>query len=169
MLAIVAPAVVPVVATAEFAAIVCTVTTAAILAAAAVAVAPVFVTATLPIQLLAVAISEPESISNPFPHVLASSGKKVQLAGRRRPAHPRYYLVVREQFAELRYDVWQHARRMWEAGLVVGSSGNVSARANDRVAITPTQITYEEMSADQIVIVDLATGRTIDSRCEPSY
>jgi len=79
---------------------------------------------------------------------------------------------MRDRFADTRYEVWSHARKMWEAGLVVGSSGNVSTRIADDpsfIAITPTSITYEEMSAQHIVIVDLLTGQSIESREQPSY
>ena len=54
----------------------------------------------------------------------------------------------RDRFAEARYEVWSHARKMWESGLVVGASGNISARVSDDpsvIAITPTSITYDEM------------------------
>ncbi|HEY5611840.1 MAG TPA: class II aldolase/adducin family protein [Thermoanaerobaculia bacterium] len=55
---------------------------------------------------------------------------------------------------EVRSEVWRHAVAMGERGLVVGSAGNVSARIDgERIAITPTSIPYDEMSADQIVII----------------
>ena len=48
---------------------------------------------------------------------------------------------------------------MWEAGLVVGSAGNVSRRLDaERIAITPSAVPYESMTAEQIVTVNLATG-----------
>ena len=59
---------------------------------------------------------------------------------------------------------------MWEAGLVVGSAGNVSCRAGEgRIAITPSRIPYDEMVEDDVVLVDLATGGAVDSAREPSY
>lgn len=59
---------------------------------------------------------------------------------------------------------------MWEAGLVVASAGNVSRRAGDNlIAITPTSISYEVMTVEQVVIVDLSTGRSIESTHQPSY
>jgi L-ribulose-5-phosphate 4-epimerase len=79
---------------------------------------------------------------------------------------------MRDRFAETRYEVWSHARKMWEAGLVTGSSGNVSARVADDpslMAITPTSITYDDMDGSQIVVVDLLTGKSIESKAEPSY
>jgi len=57
---------------------------------------------------------------------------------------------------------------MWEAGLVVGSAGNVSRRIDDaRIAITPSAVFYETMLDEQIVIVDLASGEAVEGT--PSY
>ena len=78
---------------------------------------------------------------------------------------------MRDRFAEARYEVYSHARKMWEAGLVAGSSGNLSARVADDpsiIAMTPTSISYDEMAGNQIVIVDLLTGSSIESRETPS-
>ncbi|HYS54428.1 MAG TPA: class II aldolase/adducin family protein [Thermoanaerobaculia bacterium] len=78
---------------------------------------------------------------------------------------------MRDRFAEARYEVFSHARKMWEAGLVVGSSGNLSARVADDpsvIAITPTSVIYDEMSGHQIVVVDLLTGSSIESKESPS-
>lgn len=71
---------------------------------------------------------------------------------------------------ESRDDVVLHAKKMWSAGLVAGSSGNVSRRAGTgRIAITPTSVQYETMTRDDVVLVDLATGQAVDSIREPSY
>ncbi len=71
---------------------------------------------------------------------------------------------------DVREDVCTHARRMWQAGLVVGSAGNVSRRAGDgRMAITPTSVPYEVMTPEDVVLVDLASGETVDSLHRPSY
>jgi ribulose-5-phosphate 4-epimerase/fuculose-1-phosphate aldolase len=77
---------------------------------------------------------------------------------------------VSDQYAEVRNDVYRHARSMWEAGLVVGSAGNVSRRVGDHhLAITPTSIPYDRLRTEEIVIVDLATGNAIESSNAPSY
>ena len=47
------------------------------------------------------------------------------------------------------------ARRLAAAGLVAGTSGNVSARRDDRVAITPTGGMLAELEPDQVTVVDL--------------
>lgn len=57
---------------------------------------------------------------------------------------------------------------MWEAELVAGSAGNVSRRIDaDRIAITPSAIPYETMTAEQIVIVNVASGEAESG--VPSY
>jgi L-fuculose-phosphate aldolase len=71
---------------------------------------------------------------------------------------------------DVREDVRLHARKMFDAGLVVGSAGNVSRRAGaDRIAITPTSVPYDLLTAEQVVLVDLASGNAVDSICDPSY
>ncbi|MBB5933686.1 class II aldolase/adducin family protein [Streptomyces zagrosensis] len=47
------------------------------------------------------------------------------------------------------------ARRTTDDGLVVGTSGNVSARVGDTVLVTPSGIPYDELGPDDIVGVDL--------------
>ena len=72
------------------------------------------------------------------------------------------------KFVDERRDVWTHARRMWDAGLVVGSAGNVSRRAGDaHLVITPTSVPYESMAAEEIAVVDIATGAIVEGA--PSY
>src|SRR2546423_5158340 len=74
------------------------------------------------------------------------------------------------RYAEARRDVFVHARRMWESGLVVASSGNVSTRIDhELIAITPTRVAYDAMTEDDIVVVEIESGRAIESRRAPSY
>ena len=71
---------------------------------------------------------------------------------------------------DFRDDVVLHAKKMWAAGLVVGSAGNISRRVGlERIAITPTSVQYESLTRDDVVEIDLATGRGVDSMREPSY
>ena len=75
-----------------------------------------------------------------------------------------------DRYAEARHDVCVHARKMWQAGLVVASSGNVSRRIDhDLIAITPTSVSYDVMTDDDIVVVELESGRAIESRHAASY
>ena len=55
-------------------------------------------------------------------------------------------------------------------GLVVFTWGNVSAidREKGIVAIKPSGVEYDDMQADDIVIVDLATGEVLDGKLKPS-
>ena len=52
--------------------------------------------------------------------------------------------------------VCEHAIRMWRAGMVVGSAGNISVRTPDpgRFVITPSSIAYDQLTPDQVVVVD---------------
>jgi L-fuculose-phosphate aldolase len=69
-----------------------------------------------------------------------------------------------------REDVRLHARKMFDAGLVSGSAGNVSRRIEgNRIAITPTSIAYDVLTAEQVALVEIESGRTVDSISEPSY
>ena len=74
------------------------------------------------------------------------------------------------RFRADRESVLLHSKRMWEAGLVVASAGNVSARVSGHsaIAITPTSVSYDAMTADQIVVVRLDSGLPIESRLRPS-
>src|SRR5512140_2264160 len=75
-----------------------------------------------------------------------------------------------DRFRADREAVLLHAKKMWEAGLVVASAGNVSARIRDQdaIAITPTAVCYDVMTEDQIVIVALGSGVPLASKARPS-
>jgi L-fuculose-phosphate aldolase len=47
------------------------------------------------------------------------------------------------------------SRRLASEGLVLGTAGNVSERAGDHVAITPTGAALAELRADDVAVVDL--------------
>src|SRR5919202_1033310 len=47
------------------------------------------------------------------------------------------------------------SRRLAQEGLVVGTSGNLSARGDDHVAITPTGAELGSLEAGQVSVVDL--------------
>ncbi|MGW4887911.1 class II aldolase/adducin family protein [Streptomyces murinus] len=67
---------------------------------------------------------------------------------------------VREQAAQSWAAVVATARRSVADGLVVGTSGNVSARVGDLVLVTPTGVPYDRLTPDDITGVDL-TGRQV--------
>lgn len=68
---------------------------------------------------------------------------------------------------ELRAQVADASRRLAAAGLVRGTSGNVSARDGDRVAITPTGAPLATLRADQIAVVGL-DGSQLDGDLAPT-
>ena len=61
----------------------------------------------------------------------------------------------------------RYAQRLRSDGLVVGTAGNLSSRAGDLVAITPSGVEYEELVPDSICVVGL-DGGPVDARSEPS-
>jgi L-fuculose-phosphate aldolase len=64
-------------------------------------------------------------------------------------------------------DVVDTARRSVADGLVVGTSGNVSARVGDLVLITPTGVPYDRLGPADAVAVDL-DGRQVRGELRPS-
>lgn len=66
-----------------------------------------------------------------------------------------------------REDVLQTARAMASLGLVAGSLGNVSCRRGDALLITPTQLPYEQLRAEDLVVLD-RNGEIVAGRHRPS-
>ncbi|MBT8077689.1 MAG: class II aldolase/adducin family protein [Gammaproteobacteria bacterium] len=66
-----------------------------------------------------------------------------------------------------RSDVAAAARTMLETGLVVNTSGNVSVRIGEHVAITPSGCPYEDLAPSDIVVLDL-DGKPVDGDLVPS-
>jgi len=69
-------------------------------------------------------------------------------------------LTARERVA-------QAARRLSAERLVLGTAGNVSERVGDLVAVTPTGAVLGELTAEQVVVVDLQ-GRGLEGELEPT-
>jgi L-fuculose-phosphate aldolase len=67
----------------------------------------------------------------------------------------------------LREQVAAASRSIAAAGLVRATSGNVSARDGDRVAITPTGGVLGELTAEQVVVVDRA-GEVLEGTLAPT-
>jgi ribulose-5-phosphate 4-epimerase/fuculose-1-phosphate aldolase len=59
------------------------------------------------------------------------------------------------------------AQRLLAAGLISGTSGNLSARLGDRVLITPSGVPYADLTEDSIVALDL-DGRPARPGLKPS-
>ena len=66
-----------------------------------------------------------------------------------------------------REEVAAAARWLAAAGLVAGTSGNLSARSGDRVAVTPTGAVLAELEAGDVTVVDL-DGAPVAGRLAPT-
>ncbi len=66
-----------------------------------------------------------------------------------------------------RAEILAAAREMLRLGLVVGTSGNVSAREGEQIHITPSTLPYELMTEADLVTL-AADGRVIAGEREPS-
>ena len=67
----------------------------------------------------------------------------------------------------IRDEVAAAARRLAAEGLLIGTSGNVSVRAGDRVAITGTGVVLANCAATDVTVVSLA-GDVVDGAIAPS-
>lgn len=74
---------------------------------------------------------------------------------------------MNERLAEAREAVRSTAAAMAAAGLVTGSSGNVSLRFGERVLITASGVPYAELEADQVIEID-KDGARLSGTGEPS-
>jgi len=63
--------------------------------------------------------------------------------------------------------ILDHARLLRPDGLVVGTAGNLSVRAADLVAITPSSVDYDELEPSLVCIVGL-DGRLVEAERVPS-
>jgi L-fuculose-phosphate aldolase len=69
---------------------------------------------------------------------------------------------------DVKQEVLDTAKRVHEAGLVVGTAGNISGRTDDgTVCMTPSSTPYETMTLEDLVIVDL-DGNKVDGGGSPS-
>jgi len=71
---------------------------------------------------------------------------------------------------ELRQEVCYANKMLPAAGLVTMHSGNASGldRRSGRLLIKPSGVDYDKLCPEDLVEVDLETGRVIDSRLRPS-
>ncbi len=69
---------------------------------------------------------------------------------------------------DTRRQVLDAAKEMYACGLVVGTAGNVSGRVDDTtVCVTPSSLSYPEMTIDDLVLVDL-DGNVVDGHRSPT-
>jgi len=74
---------------------------------------------------------------------------------------------VTEGIDSLRAGLVQACRELAQTGLVVGSAGNVSARAGDRLLVTPTGARLAAVAEDELAVVDL-DGTLVDGPLLPT-
>ncbi|MBS2966304.1 class II aldolase/adducin family protein [Actinocrinis puniceicyclus] len=70
--------------------------------------------------------------------------------------------------AEEREALAEAGRRLAARGLVIGTSGNLSARRGDLVALTPTGAVISELSAAQLTVISLQDGAIAEGELEPT-
>ncbi len=76
-----------------------------------------------------------------------------------------------KDYLEFREEVCRYAKKMYQAGFVTGSAGNISLRVPDednRYVITPTSVPYETLTPEQVVVVDREGDLALDLDYGPS-
>lgn len=70
----------------------------------------------------------------------------------------------------LKQQVYEANMELPRRGLVTYTWGNVSGidRASGLVVIKPSGVAYEDLTPDRLVVVELATGRTVEGTLRPS-
>lgn len=68
---------------------------------------------------------------------------------------------------DLRARVAAASRRLADAGLLVGTAGNVSAREGDRIAVTATGVVLADCTRDDVTVVTEA-GRVLEGDLVPT-
>ncbi|MBF8190680.1 class II aldolase/adducin family protein [Nonomuraea sp. K274] len=67
----------------------------------------------------------------------------------------------------LREQLCEYGRRAVDLGLVIGTSGNLSVRQGDRVAVTPSGAALDRLTPEMCPIVDIE-GRLVEGDLQPS-
>ena len=71
------------------------------------------------------------------------------------------------QLADERAAVVEYCRKMQADDLTVGTSGNLSIRSGDLIAISPSGVNYDELTPESICVIDL-NGDVVEADLEPS-
>ena len=71
---------------------------------------------------------------------------------------------------QLKQDVYEANMELVAKGMVIYTWGNVSGidREKGLVVIKPSGVAYEEMKPEDMVVVDLATGKVVEGKLKPS-
>jgi L-fuculose-phosphate aldolase len=72
------------------------------------------------------------------------------------------YREIPDELLAARGQLVSYAARMLDDGLAIGSAGNLSVRAGEMMAITPSGVPYADMRADDICLVTLAGDQLRD-------
>lgn len=75
--------------------------------------------------------------------------------------------MTSETIERARAEVAVICRRLAGAGLLIGTAGNVSARAEELVAVTPTGAALADVTAEQVTVVGTA-GSVLAGELEPT-
>lgn len=68
---------------------------------------------------------------------------------------------------DLRDQLCAYGRRAVELGLVIGTSGNLSVRQGDRVAVTPSGVALDRLTPEMCPVVDVS-GHLVEGELRPS-
>jgi L-fuculose-phosphate aldolase len=71
---------------------------------------------------------------------------------------------------KIREEIIQYGKKAVQSGLTRGTGGNLSVcdRASGTMVITPSGIDYFEIKPEQIVLIDVQSGRIVDGDAVPS-
>ena len=69
--------------------------------------------------------------------------------------------------ADERRALAEAGRRLADAGLVIGTSGNLSVRSGDHIAVTPTGGVIGDLTAEQMTVLDVS-GAVVDGDLAPT-
>ena len=71
------------------------------------------------------------------------------------------------QLPEERVALVEYCLRMQADDLTVGTSGNLSVRSSDLIAITPSGVVYDDLTPEAICVIDL-DGNVVEADLDPS-
>jgi L-fuculose-phosphate aldolase len=71
------------------------------------------------------------------------------------------------QLPDERAALVEYCRRMQADDLTVGTSGNLSVRSGDLIAITPSGVVYDDLTPEAICVIDL-NGNVVEADLDPS-
>lgn len=73
-----------------------------------------------------------------------------------------------DQEQKIRHSLCRYGRRLGRHGLVAGAGGNISARLGNRIWITASGAMLEDLTPEQLVEVELRSGRGHEGAYHPS-